>query len=321
MLGIQWHPERLLDSDARHLAPFRWLVERVSAREPAHRGRHRREQGHRARRSRSRSRPTVATSSSTTPRATARPRRRRDAVEPTRARRRCVVGGDVTDPATSDAARRRRASTSSARSTCGSTTPACRCSRPIVDTPRRRHGAHARRQLHGHVPRRAGRGAHDDRGAARRGRIVNVASEAAVQTFRYLGAYAATQVRGRRSDPGRRARARRRTASRVNAVCPGTTETDMVLAERAQRGGDHRARARRRARRRTSPTSRSAGSARPTTPARSSRGSSSPAAGVRDRPDHLQQRRIGPPLIQRTTRHLDDSTHRRPRESRSDLDD
>ncbi len=26
-LGLQWHPERLLDSDARHLAPFRWLVE------------------------------------------------------------------------------------------------------------------------------------------------------------------------------------------------------------------------------------------------------------------------------------------------------
>jgi putative glutamine amidotransferase len=26
MLGIQWHPERLLDSDGRHLAPFGWLV-------------------------------------------------------------------------------------------------------------------------------------------------------------------------------------------------------------------------------------------------------------------------------------------------------
>jgi putative glutamine amidotransferase len=25
-LGIQWHPERLLDGDARHLAPFRWLI-------------------------------------------------------------------------------------------------------------------------------------------------------------------------------------------------------------------------------------------------------------------------------------------------------
>jgi putative glutamine amidotransferase len=26
-LGIQWHPERLLDSDERHIAAFRWLVE------------------------------------------------------------------------------------------------------------------------------------------------------------------------------------------------------------------------------------------------------------------------------------------------------
>ncbi len=27
VLGVQWHPERLLDLDDRHLAPFRWLVE------------------------------------------------------------------------------------------------------------------------------------------------------------------------------------------------------------------------------------------------------------------------------------------------------
>jgi putative glutamine amidotransferase len=26
VLGLQWHPERLLDSDARHLAPFTWLT-------------------------------------------------------------------------------------------------------------------------------------------------------------------------------------------------------------------------------------------------------------------------------------------------------
>lgn len=27
VLGVQWHPERLLDYDARHLAPFKWLVD------------------------------------------------------------------------------------------------------------------------------------------------------------------------------------------------------------------------------------------------------------------------------------------------------
>ncbi|HWW53021.1 MAG TPA: gamma-glutamyl-gamma-aminobutyrate hydrolase family protein [Acidimicrobiales bacterium] len=26
LLGVQWHPERLIAHDARHLAPFRWLV-------------------------------------------------------------------------------------------------------------------------------------------------------------------------------------------------------------------------------------------------------------------------------------------------------
>jgi len=26
VLGVQWHPERLLGTDVRHLAPFRWLV-------------------------------------------------------------------------------------------------------------------------------------------------------------------------------------------------------------------------------------------------------------------------------------------------------
>jgi putative glutamine amidotransferase len=25
-VGIQWHPERLIDSDSRHIAPFRWLT-------------------------------------------------------------------------------------------------------------------------------------------------------------------------------------------------------------------------------------------------------------------------------------------------------
>ena len=67
--------------------------------------------------------------------------------------------------------------------------------------------------------------------AGTRGRIVNVASEAAVQTFRYLGAYAAskfavvglTQAAALELGP---------YGISVNAVGPGTTETDMVLAER-----------------------------------------------------------------------------------------
>jgi NAD(P)-dependent dehydrogenase (short-subunit alcohol dehydrogenase family) len=63
------------------------------------------------------------------------------------------------------------------------------------------------------------------------GRIVNVASEAAVLTFRYLGPYAAskcavvglTQAAAIELGPH---------GISVNAVGPGTTETDMVFAER-----------------------------------------------------------------------------------------
>lgn len=67
--------------------------------------------------------------------------------------------------------------------------------------------------------------------AGTRGRIVNVASEAAVLTFPYMGAYAAskfavvglTQAAALELGPH---------GISVNAVGPGTTETDMVLAER-----------------------------------------------------------------------------------------
>ena len=68
------------------------------------------------------------------------------------------------------------------------------------------------------------------------GRIINVASEAAVQTFRYLGAYAAskfavvglTQAAALELGP---------FGITVNAIGPGTTETDMVLAERRSEVG------------------------------------------------------------------------------------
>ncbi len=67
--------------------------------------------------------------------------------------------------------------------------------------------------------------------AGTRGRIVNVASEAAVLTFPFMGAYAAskfavvglTQAAAIELGPH---------GISVNAVGPGTTETDMVLAER-----------------------------------------------------------------------------------------
>jgi NAD(P)-dependent dehydrogenase (short-subunit alcohol dehydrogenase family) len=66
----------------------------------------------------------------------------------------------------------------------------------------------------------------------RQGRIVNVASDLGVQAFPNLGAYAATkfavvgltQAAGVELAPA---------GITVNAVCPGTAETDMVLAERA----------------------------------------------------------------------------------------
>ncbi|MDQ6696902.1 MAG: SDR family NAD(P)-dependent oxidoreductase [Actinomycetota bacterium] len=64
------------------------------------------------------------------------------------------------------------------------------------------------------------------------GRIVNIASEVGLQAFRYLGGYAATkfavvgltQAAALELSPA---------GITVNAVCPGTAETDMVLAERS----------------------------------------------------------------------------------------
>jgi NAD(P)-dependent dehydrogenase (short-subunit alcohol dehydrogenase family) len=64
-----------------------------------------------------------------------------------------------------------------------------------------------------------------------RGRIVNVASEAAVLTFKYLGAYAATKF----AVVGLTQAAALELGEHgitVNAVGPGTAETDMVMAER-----------------------------------------------------------------------------------------
>jgi NAD(P)-dependent dehydrogenase (short-subunit alcohol dehydrogenase family) len=66
----------------------------------------------------------------------------------------------------------------------------------------------------------------------RGGRIVNLGSDLGLQAFPYLGAYAATKF----AVIGLTQTAAIELASQgitVNAVCPGTAETDMVLAERA----------------------------------------------------------------------------------------
>jgi NAD(P)-dependent dehydrogenase (short-subunit alcohol dehydrogenase family) len=66
----------------------------------------------------------------------------------------------------------------------------------------------------------------------RPGRIVNIASDLGVQAARYFGAYAAAKfaVIGMTQAAALELAAEGIT---VNAVCPGTAETDMVLAERA----------------------------------------------------------------------------------------
>jgi meso-butanediol dehydrogenase/(S,S)-butanediol dehydrogenase/diacetyl reductase len=64
------------------------------------------------------------------------------------------------------------------------------------------------------------------------GRIVNVASEAAVLTFRYLGAYAASKFAVVGLTQAAALELGQHGIS-VNAVGPGTTETDMVFAERS----------------------------------------------------------------------------------------
>lgn len=65
----------------------------------------------------------------------------------------------------------------------------------------------------------------------RGGRVINVASELGVQAFPYLGVYSATKfaVVGLTQAAAVELACEHIT---VNAVCPGTTETDMVAAER-----------------------------------------------------------------------------------------
>ena len=126
------------------------------------------------------------------------------------------------------------------------------------------------------------------------GRIVNVASEAGVQAFPLLGAYSATKF----AVVGLTQAAALELADHgitVNAVCPGTAETDMVLAERDSEVAPPRPRPRRGARRlpRRHP-------ARPLLRARRrrrARGLPRLARRVlRDRPGAVHQRRFRPAL-------------------------
>jgi NAD(P)-dependent dehydrogenase (short-subunit alcohol dehydrogenase family) len=139
-----------------------------------------------------------------------------------------VVGGDVTDPSTST----RLADAGAQLGTLGAWVNNAGVSvlAPIIDTSvddmERMLAVNYMGTFHGLQA-----AARTMIAAGTRGRIVNVASEAAVQTFRYLGAYAAskfavvglTQAAALELGPH---------GISVNAVGPGTTETDMVMAER-----------------------------------------------------------------------------------------
>ena len=144
-----------------------------------------------------------------------------------------IVGGDVTDPATSE----RLAVAGSELGTLGAWVNNAGVSvlAPIIETSAEDmehmlavnymgtfHGvqAAAKAMIAAGTP----------------GRIVNVASEAAVLTFRYLGAYAASKfaVVGLTQAAALELGAFGIT---VNAIGPGTTETDMVLAERRSEVG------------------------------------------------------------------------------------
>jgi meso-butanediol dehydrogenase/(S,S)-butanediol dehydrogenase/diacetyl reductase len=139
-----------------------------------------------------------------------------------------VVGGDVTDPATS--ARLADAAAELGNLAAWVNNAGVSVLAPIVDTSvddmERMLAVNYMGTFHG-----VQAAARTMIAAGTRGRIVNVASEAAVQTFRYLGAYAAskfavvglTQAAALELGPH---------GISVNAVGPGTTETDMVMAER-----------------------------------------------------------------------------------------
>lgn len=145
-------------------------------------------------------------------------------------RRAVAIGGDIADPATADLLLR------TALDDLGGldvwvNNAGVSVLRPVIDTTAddmaRMLDVNLLGTLHG---LKAAAGAFLDRGTG--GRIINVASEVGLQAFRYLGGYAATKfaVVGLTQAAALELSANGIT---VNAVCPGTAETDMVLAERS----------------------------------------------------------------------------------------
>jgi NAD(P)-dependent dehydrogenase (short-subunit alcohol dehydrogenase family) len=140
-----------------------------------------------------------------------------------------AVGGDQSDPTTSDALVAAASRWGELRvwvNNAGVSTLA-----PLIDTPVADVEHQLRVNVVGtfHGLRAA---AHAMIAAGTRGRIVNIASEAGLQAFPLLGAYSATKF----AVVGLTQAAAVELAPHgitVNAVCPGTAETDMVLAERA----------------------------------------------------------------------------------------
>jgi NAD(P)-dependent dehydrogenase (short-subunit alcohol dehydrogenase family) len=139
-----------------------------------------------------------------------------------------LVGGDVTDPATS--ARLAAAGNELGNLEAWVNNAGVSVLAPIIDTPaddmERMLAVNYMGTFHG-----VQAAAKTMIAAGTHGRIVNVASEAAVLTFRYLGAYAASKfavvglTQAAALELGQ-------YGISVNAVGPGTTETDMVFAER-----------------------------------------------------------------------------------------
>ena len=223
MLGLQWHPERLWPGDERHLAPFRWLGGGVTAAVVTGGGRGL-GRGIALALAADGFDVVVGFAGGREPAGTA-------AAEAVRAlgRRAETVHGDVADAATAklllDAATE-LGGLEAWVNNAGRVGAGADHRHPPADLSRMLD-VNVTGTLHG---MQAAAGAFLE--AGRGGRIVNIASELGVQACANLGGYAASKfaVVGLTQAAAIELAAAGIT---VNAVCPGTAETDMVLAERA----------------------------------------------------------------------------------------